>query len=566
LEWFRKGVGVVRSLTRRQLLVGAAGIAGTAGLAGAAGIALGARAARMPAMVSPTAGVVGAVEAARRRPGAGVVTATLRPRPVTVDLGGPTVATWGYDEAAPGPLIRARAGDLVRVEVTNALPASTSVHWHGVALRNDMDGVPGLTQRPIEPGGTFRYEFTAPDPGTYFYHPHSGVQLDRALYGVLIVDDAADPGRYDQEWVVVLDDWVDGTGRTPDQILDGLSSMGAMMHGGMTHGGMETNVSALLGGAGDVTYPHYLINGRVPAAPVTLTGRPGQRVRIRMVNAASDTAFRLAIAGHRMTVTHTDGFPVVPTDCAALLVGMGERIDVVTTLADGVFPLVAAAEGKTGQAMAVVRTAAGTPPAATAHPTELDGQVLLGADLRATEAVRLADRKPQRTHRLTLGGAMMPYRWTINATTFDHNQPLLVGRGERVRLRIVNDTDMFHPMHLHGHTFAVAGGGARKDTVVVRARQRVTVDFDATNPGRWMVHCHNAYHAEAGMMTLLGTSRDLGRGGRSRGLRAGRWRLPLPRLAWWVWAGYGLLWLLYAVVLRTLPGMPWAWFHVDNLA
>jgi len=96
------------------------------------------------------------------------------------------------------------------------LPAATSVHWHGIALRNDMDGVPGITQRPIKAGSGFEYAFTAPDPGTYFYHPHSGVQLDRGLYGVLIVDDPAEPGAYDQEWVVVLDDWLDGTGRTPD--------------------------------------------------------------------------------------------------------------------------------------------------------------------------------------------------------------------------------------------------------------------------------------------------------------------------------------------------------------
>ena len=126
----------------------------------------------------------------------------------------------------PGPLLRARAGDLLRVTVDNRLPADTSVHWHGVALRNDMDGVPGITQTPIGAGSQFHYEFTAPDPGTYFYHPHSGVQLDRGLYGVLVVDDPAERGDYDAEWVVVLDDWVDGTGRTPDQVLARLRKSG----------------------------------------------------------------------------------------------------------------------------------------------------------------------------------------------------------------------------------------------------------------------------------------------------------------------------------------------------
>jgi len=129
------------------------------------------------------------------------------------------VPTWAYGNALPGPLIRATAGDLLRVEVSNLLDTSTSVHWHGLALRNDMDGVPGLTQDPIGAGGSFTYEFTAPDPGTYFYHPHSGMQLDRGLYGAFIIDDPAEPGDYDTKWVLVLDDWVDGTGRTPDQIL-----------------------------------------------------------------------------------------------------------------------------------------------------------------------------------------------------------------------------------------------------------------------------------------------------------------------------------------------------------
>jgi FtsP/CotA-like multicopper oxidase with cupredoxin domain len=507
------------TVSRRRLLAGAAGAAGLAGTAGAAAW-LGA--AFPPRLVSPDAEIVARAEAARRHTGAATVGATLTPRPVSLDLGGPVVHTWGYADSVPGPLIRARAGDVIAVDVVNRLPVDTSVHWHGIALRNDMDGVPGLTQPPITPGGRHAYRFTVPDPGTYFYHPHSGPQLDRALYGVLVVDDPAEPGDYDAEWIVVLDDWVDGTGRTPDDVLAALQSMGGRHGGDMggRHGGgmggdpggmghdgampgMETMVSPLLGGAGDVAYPYYLINGRVPAAPVTLTARPHQRVRVRLVNAASDTAFRVALGGHRLTVTHTDGFPVVPAATDALLLGMGERADVTVDLADGVFPLVAAAEGKTGLALALVRTGAGDPPGATVHPAELDRRLLLAGALRAAGAVRLPGREPDRVHRLVLGGTMMPYRWTINGATYHHGRPLRVRRGERVRLQFVNRTPMFHPMHVHGHTFAVAGDGARKDTVIVAADRTVTVDLDATNPGRWMTHCHNIYHAEAGMMIGL---------------------------------------------------------------
>ena len=500
-------------LTRRSLIQGAAGLTGVLSLGGLA-------ACRTDGAVSPAAEAIAEAEAARLRNGASVVRARLTPRPVTLNLGGRVVTTWAYGDTVPGPLLRVTAGDVLRVEVDNQLPAETSVHWHGIALRNDMDGVPGMTQDPIPAGGVFRYEFTAPDPGTYFYHPHSGVQLDRGLYGVLVVDDPAEPGDYDDEWVVVLDDWVDGTGRTPDDVLtellsgNGSDDMGGMDHGsmsGMDHGSMGGMggmgaggmQSRLLGGAGDVDYPHYLVNGRTADAPVTLTGKPGQRVRIRFVNAGSDTAFRVALGGHRMTLTHSDGFPVVPVPADALLIGMGERFDVTVTLADGVFPLVASAEGKNGQGVAVVRTGAGRTPAADVRPRELNRRVLLATDLAASATVRLPDRSADRDHDLVLGGSMAPYRWTINGMTHLDAEPLDVREGERVRLRFANHSMMFHPMHLHGHTFALAGSGVRKDTVIVRPMQTLEVEFDADNPGQWAAHCHNIYHAEAGMMTTL---------------------------------------------------------------
>jgi FtsP/CotA-like multicopper oxidase with cupredoxin domain len=126
-------------------------------------------------------------------PGQLVVEATLTARAASLDLGGPTVSTWAYGDAAPGPAIRASAGELLRIRIDNQLPAGTTVHWHGIRLRNEADGVPGLTQDPIGPGSAYVYEFTVPDPGTYFYHPHVGVQLDRGLYGTLVVDDPAEP-------------------------------------------------------------------------------------------------------------------------------------------------------------------------------------------------------------------------------------------------------------------------------------------------------------------------------------------------------------------------------------
>ncbi len=434
----------------------------------------------------------------------------LTAAPATVDLGGVQVQTWAFDGQLPGPEIRLARDEVLRAELRNGLPQPTTIHWHGIALRNDMDGVPDLTQPPVAPQSRFSYEFAVPDAGTYFFHPHVGMQLDRGLYAPLVVTDPDEPGDYDLEAVIVLDDWLDGVGgRDPDQRLEQLRSEGMDMGGmGMGMGGMGGGPRAPLGpDAGDVDHPYYLINGRIGTDPVTVQGAPGQRLRLRIINAAADTAFRVALGGHRLTVTHSDGFPVAPAEGDALLIGMGERYDVVVTLADGVFPLVALAEGKQGQAFALVRTAGGTRPPPEAAPAELAGRLIMAPSLRATESVRLPEREPDRIHELTLGMDMSGYRWTINGQVYGEHDPLPIERGERVRMRFVNRTMMFHPMHLHGHTYqqAVTGSGAgpRKDTSIVLPMQAVEIDIEGDNPGQWLLHCHNSYHMEAGMMTVL---------------------------------------------------------------
>jgi FtsP/CotA-like multicopper oxidase with cupredoxin domain len=186
---------------------------------------------------------------------------------------------------------------------------------------------------------------------------------------------------------------------------------------------------------------------------------------------------------------------------------MGERFDVEVTLGDGVFPLVAEAEGKDGAARALVRTSSGPAPETGVRPAELDRKVLQGTSLQAADDVRLDARAVDRTHDLVLGGSMAAYRWTINGEAFPDTEPLPVRQGERVRLRFRNHSTMFHPMHVHGHTFAVANGGPRKDTVIVRPMTTLEVDLDADNPGQWVTHCHNIYHAERGMMVNLSYER-----------------------------------------------------------
>jgi FtsP/CotA-like multicopper oxidase with cupredoxin domain len=415
-------------------------------------------------------------------------------------------------------LIRANVGDELAVTVANRLNHPTSMHWHGIALRNDMDGAPPATAN-IDAGKDFTYRFSLPHPGTYWAHPHIGLDADTGMYLPVIVDDPTEPGGYDAEWIVVLDDWTDGVGKTPQEIYDDLHAPAAPagdqmpgMPGMPGMGSMPTmagvGTSALLGGdAGDVSYPYYLINGRIPAAPTTFTAKPGQRIRIRIINAGSDTAFRVALTGHQMTVTHTDGYPVMPTDVDALLIGMGERYDVTVTARDGVFPLVALAEGKSGLARALLSTAAGTGPDAAFQPAELNGRIGTVDMFTATTDVDLGPAGTDIALTAKLAGAMTKYDWTINGAAFANTKPLMITQGQRTTLSFTNTTMMWHPMHLHGHTFQIlntdGSRGARKDTVIVLPMRTVTVALAADNPGDWMLHCHNTYHQEAGMMTSL---------------------------------------------------------------
>src|SRR5207249_6000297 len=239
-----------RTLIRAGLAVGGAGVLGGCdpdgsrpgsaygGTGAAAGAGPGASGGKLILSDSP---LVPQAERAR------FTTGRIRSHAITltagkVDLGGPVVRTWSYDGMVPGPVIRVTKGDIVRATFTNRVAQPTTVHWHGVALRNNMDGTL-VTQLPIRPGAAFTYQFRASEPGTYWYHPHIGAQQDRGLYGMLIVDDPAEPGAYDQEWLVVIDDWLDGVrGYTPDKVLallkrdmggmGGSGSMGSMGSGG----------------------------------------------------------------------------------------------------------------------------------------------------------------------------------------------------------------------------------------------------------------------------------------------------------------------------------------------
>ncbi|MGQ4374946.1 multicopper oxidase family protein [Streptomyces sp. SAS_267] len=515
----------MNSINRRTVLAGL-GAAGTGLLA-----ACGKDAPDTPSLLSPNGSQVARAEKKRGATGR-VQSVNVTAAPATLDLGAGVLAkSWAFSGLVPGKEIRISAGDTLTAELSNQLPGATttSLHWHGISLRSDMDGVPPVTQTPVRAGSNFTYRFVADKPGTYFFHPHVGIQVDRAMYAPLIIEDPKEPLAYDDEWVVVLDDWLDGVTGTPDDVFTELShhmagmdmkstgpSRPASSRSPSASSGdrpstrfrLSGTASPLLGrDAGDVNYPYHLINGRVATDPAVYTGTPGRRVRLRIINAGADTAYRVALGGHKLTVTHTDGFPVEHEEVDTLLVAMGERYDVLVTLDDGVFPLVALAEGKDVTGMALVRTGSGGLPDPAVRPRELDGRTVTAGQLRASDSVRLEAKDPDQVLRVKLTGSMGAYDWAINGKRFDMadptSNPLLVQEGQRVRLDFVNATNMWHPMHLHGHTYQLGDTGPRKDTTIVLPRSKVSVLFDADNPGQWMLHCHNAYHSEAGMMALV---------------------------------------------------------------
>ena len=415
-----------------------------------------------------------------------------------------TTEIWGYDGRTPGPEIRVRQGDRLRVAVTNELPSPTTVHWHGVRLPVEMDGVPYAPTPPILPGASFTYDFTLRDAGTFWYHPHfdDPEQMGRGLAGALIVEEASPPA-VDRELVWVLGDWrLDRDVR----IVDDFESIADMSHAGRL-GNMPT------------------INGRPPGS-VAL--RTHERLRLRLINAANARIFELEFSGHRPAVLALDGQPLAaPVTPDRIVLAPGQRADLLldcphepgarfvvldhgATLADGK-PRPLAALDYRGR----FRTSAPREPVTLPHNplpqpdlgtavrchVALEGGALGGLARGRLEGEEVPMDQLLGRHRAwALNGAVASSHYHFDA-------PLMTLRqGQTGHLTVVNQTAWPHPMHLHGFPVLVLdppGPGQWRDTVLIAPGGQVEMAFVAERPGPWMLHCHILEHQAGGMMGFV---------------------------------------------------------------
>ncbi|WP_458207919.1 multicopper oxidase family protein [Haladaptatus sp. NG-SE-30] len=439
----------------------------------------------------------------------------LTTAPATVTPEDTSTRNWLYNGSFPGNELRLTEGDVARVDLQNQLPEETTIHWHGVPVSNPMDGVPNVTQKPIQPNSTYSYKFRAEPAGTYFYHSHVGLQLDRGLYAPFIIEEKNSHVDYDREYTLLFDDYL----TQPPELPSGSSGGGMMggMGGGQDGGGMGSGQGGQDGQSGGgggrgggmmgdqrPPYEGLLINGQLPEQPATFDVTDGERVRLRFINASSATAFRVGAAGHQLTISHTDGRPVEPVKVDSFVFGAGERYDAILEATNpGTWEIQGrAVDGNERPASAVIQYK-GQKGSQSPEQPDFGGRTLRYGDLRAKNLPSNLNGSPDRTFDLTLSrGRGQSYKWLIDGQAYPEADPLQIQKGDHVRVRLSNRSPVLHPMHLHGHFFRV--GDAMKDTVIVPGHMgSVTFDFFADNPGDWLFHCHNLYHLDSGMARVV---------------------------------------------------------------
>ena len=504
--------------------------------------------------------------------------------------GGRSGHAFAVNGTVPGPLVRLREGQTARLHVTNNLDEDSSIHWHGLLVPFQFDGVPGVSFPGIKPGATFTYEFPIRQSGTYWWHSHSGLQEQAGHYGPIIIESATPDPRYDRDYVVLLSEFMP---LHPHEIMRKLKVGEHYFQRQMqtaTEGDMPGEMRRMWGqmrmnprDISDVTGTAYtfLINGHGPQDDLQLTFAPGERVRLRVINGSAMTFFNVRIPGVPMTVIAADGQDVDAVQVDEFQIGVAETYDVIVTPPDGSHAIVAEAMDRSGMGIASLTSYRGhiaTAPPLREIPTLTmadmgmmdhsgmngmqgmdhsmrdkslvpdDVEVGPGVDMIAPmpidrmdspglgldgvghRVLRYTDLKARRMnpHRsidremeIHLTGNMERYMWSFDGKKFTAvtDDPVRFGYDERVRVKLVNQTMMAHPIHLHGHFFELVNGADHmhqplKHTVIVQPGGTATFDLTANEPGDWAFHCHLLYHMHAGMMQVV-TVRPFPEGGTS---------------------------------------------------
>ncbi len=467
---------------------------------------------------------------------------------VTVHLTGKPAQALAIGGRIPAPTIEATVGDTLRVTFRNRLAEESSVHWHGILLPNDQDGVPWLTTQPIGAGASFTYEYKVSHAGTYWYHSHSGLQEQRGVYGALVFHPEKETIAAERDYVVVLSDWTD---EAPERVLRNLKKDGdyyarkknsvqswnrVLAHG---WGAVKNRLHGAWIRMGpmdpsDVGYDLFLANGK---REQTLEANAGERVRLRLINAAASSYFNVEFAGGAMTIVAADGIEVEPQKAKRLRIAIAETYDVLVEIPQRrAYALRATSQDGAGYSNTFIgageRVQAPDVPAPdwyrmsharhdmNAHhdmhahhrqPARNAGGVVEHITdysmLRAKNNTALPGGAPEREVRLKLTGSMERYVWAFDDKTLSESDSIRIRKGENTRFVLENETMMNHPLHLHGHFFRVLNGQGEysplKHTVNVPPMGRTVIEFNATEDKDWFFHCHNLYHMQTGMARVI---------------------------------------------------------------
>ncbi|MBS1986081.1 MAG: multicopper oxidase domain-containing protein [Bdellovibrionales bacterium] len=480
-----------------------------------------------------------------------VVSYTLNVTQAPVNLSGAKTVDFALavNGSIPAPTLEFTEGDDAVITVTNNIPTGkdVTIHWHGILLPPEEDGVAYTNTPPVHAGASHTFHFKIRQHGTYWYHSHTGFQEQKGVYGALVIHPQKKRIAYDRDVVAILSDWSD---ENADQILRNLrkdgdyylykkhsvrSYLGALHAEALgTHlkgewqrmGGMDLS---------DIGYDAFLTNGK--RSTQLADARPGERIRLRIINAGSSTYFRVALGQTPMTVIAADGVDISPVQAKELLMGMAETYDVLFTVPDRKnHELRATAQDITGTTSGWIGAPNGEKVTAPTLPApnlyagmshDMAGMDMSSEDHEsdaADETPEVIDSltvdqlkalapttlpKDARVHdvKLVLGGDMRRYIWYVNGKAMFEDHQILVREKDIVRITYVNDTMMHHPMHLHGHFFRVLNDyGAYsplKHTVDVPPMSTRTIEFYANEPGQWMLHCHNLFHMQTGMARMV---------------------------------------------------------------